>query len=80
MKNGARFDREKFKNGYIDFVIGTLEFKPSVLPIGAQQNNSTVKVRIYVKDDNDNSPVFLPSKYQLFVYFSVLPTHSVKIS
>ena len=34
MKNGAKFDREKYKNGYIDLVIGTLEFKPSVLPIG----------------------------------------------
>ena len=63
MKNGAKFDREKYKNGYIDLVIGTLEFKPSVLPIGEQQTNSTVKVRIHVKDDNDNSPVFLPSKY-----------------
>ena len=62
MKNGAKFDREKYKNGYIDLVIGTLEFKPSVLPIGEQQTNSTVKVRIHVKDDNDNSPVFLPSK------------------
>ena len=34
MKNGARFDREKFKNGYIDLVVGTLEFKPSILPLG----------------------------------------------
>ena len=62
MKNGAKFDREKYKNGYIDLVIGTLEFRPSVLPITEQQTNSTVKVRIHVKDDNDNSPVFLPSK------------------
>merc|ERR1712110_598983 len=66
MKNGAKFDREKYKNGYIDLVIGTLEFKPSVLPIGEQQTNSTVKVRIHVKDDNDNSPVFLPTNTYSF--------------
>ena len=34
MKNGAKFDREKYQNGYIDLVVGTLELKPSVLPIG----------------------------------------------
>ena len=44
MKNGAKFDREKFKNGFVDLVVGALELKPSVLPIDFTVQNTSVKV------------------------------------
>jgi hypothetical protein len=63
MRNGGKLDREKLKKGFIDLVVGTLEFKPSVLSISKTENpKPNVKVRIYVADENDNSPVFLPGK------------------
>ena len=65
MKEASRFDREKFQNGYIDLVIGTLELQPTLVPADEQRAKSTVKVRIDVKDDNDNSPIFLPSMHQI---------------
>ena len=65
MKEASRFDREKFQNGYIDLVIGTLELQPTLVPVDEQRAKSTVKVRIDVKDDNDNSPIFLPSMHQI---------------
>ena len=47
MKDGAKFDREKFKNGFVDLVIGTLELKPSVLPLNQDQAQKTaVKVQL----------------------------------
>ena len=47
MKDGAKFDREKFKNGFVDLVIGTLELKPSVLPLNQDQALKTaVKVQL----------------------------------
>ena len=76
MKEASRFDREKFQNGYIDLVIGTLELQPSLVPVDEQRAKSTVKVRIDVKDDNDNSPIFLPSmclEFSLKIEF-LLPT------
>ena len=46
MKDASKFDREKFKNGFVDLVIGTLELKPSVLPLNQDQALKTsVKVQ-----------------------------------
>ena len=45
MKDGDKFDREKFKNGFVDLVIGTLELRPSVLPLNQDLGlNTSVKV------------------------------------
>ena len=66
MKNAAKLDREKFQNGYVDLVVAALEFRPSVLEIGEQKDKSSVKVRINVKDDNDNSPTFIPTNTYTF--------------
>ena len=53
MKDGAKFDREKFKNGFVDLVIGTLELKPSVLPLNQDQAKKTADsvLKFCVKND-----------------------------
>ena len=67
MRNSNAFDREKYS--HFELEVSTVEVKPSVIKDPEILKSNKIKIQINVDDDNDNSPVFSPSKKSLSMFF-----------